>query len=710
MLVCQNQPFPGLFQCHTTDSLHRFYAEHRELLLKCTLVIVLPSHCDDGCGRVELLPGWSHPVLSLDDRRYVFLTAADQAELRQRPRDDRRQFMKLFGASMVPLRGAADDSSDASTTTMVVKKRQRDSAALMVLEESNTNYRIELALAAQRERELVARSELEKQLLEERHAAEKERLRQDLLIHYQQQQLQFLLHQQQLGVGGGGAGASQKIQVNRTVTMNDWLFGKQYPQDLSRLSLTNVTRWFNLFENPQVTAHALHNNIIVQEGLSGHTLRLLLPLTYRYNLKRVLALLLQSVAPCDRTSVQTIIDACPDRYTVVLYGGVDTPELKHRINCTTLALHCHLVMSVVKINHDNARKKARFSPVLHESQVPPYRVPSLELLALHYPSSVYFGPDTYLTHDFTIPLKQHKPLEGGGDDSRDEDDDSGEDNDDDDGEPQRKKQRQETATTKGMGTGHNKCCPYCCFPARTLSQGDSYKMSHHPINCPAIALCSRNEAELLGHVRARCVQSLQAQVGKKKKRVARHRLFVGRPLAQPARQGKADDVAFNFDTTTLFRHTTGEEETGGQHFNGLRVNRQRHATMLASVLDTLRVQLEGPLFGQLHGAVARLMGCFYDMECAGGDSHALPPLRTLLYDEFGEKFLKKHYPAEAKKPASQPVLTDSALYFSLDSTSQLAQHNAATVTVQGVPQTVYAFFLTEYQAERMQQHCFVTPV
>lgn len=702
MLLCKNDAekerprlpiarVEQLFQYHTMESLQEFYARHRELLLRSTLLLVIPKSASlmempEGCLGVSLVTGLQKPVYPLDTRLYAFLNATDQEIMKSRPRKERSEFLQLYQHCMFHILQAEN--------ALMPLKRKRD-VALEQLQEVNTTYRIQLALAAQREQQLVTQNELEKQLLLERHEAEKQKLRDQLHIEYQNQQLFFLMQQQQQqqqlsGIQGAGMGQPVRTQtVNRTVTMNDWLNKNYYTQDLTRLNLINQSRWFNLFENVAINIETLYSNIIVDTSYGSHSIRLLLPLTYRYRLKRVLFVISASLKENQRDSLQTIINACPDAYTVILYGGVNLPDLKHRINCTILAVHCHLVMAVDKINHQNAKKEGRFSLVLHDTNLPAHMSPSLDLLASHYPSSVYFGPGTFLTHDFTIPLVQHRPLDANSDDN------------DDDNETRRQTKKQKKSRTtkpkeaglKGIGTGHGKCCPYCCFPARTLSQGDVYKESHQPINCPFITLCSRNEAEILEHIRLRCSASLGTKNSKKNK-IATHKYIVGKEAKKLART----DVVFAFDRTTVMRHATPEELDAGAHDNGLRLNRQRFVESCRDVYDTLKTQIDGPLFGELNVSVARSMSLFRDME---QDT----PLRSLLYDEFGEKFVKTRFHPETKKPL-RTFDNDDGLYFSLDSTQPYPQ---TMVCVNGVQQTAFSFYCAEYQNECLQQRCYLGP-
>jgi hypothetical protein len=590
-------------------------------------------------------------------------------------------FLRQYGHSMFPIGNGRKRSSDE------MNRQLQDT-------------RIQLALARQREHDVEEKHDMEKQLLAQEHELEVQRLR----IQFQQQQLDFVLRfqqqqQQQQPVQSTATTTTMSTTRNRTVTMNDWLYGKFYQQqqDVSRLSLVNATRWSNLFDNPALHAEQLLANTIVHGSLASRSVRLALPLTFRYRLRKVLSLLLQQQGS-EAKAVQQIIDACPHDYTVILYGGVNVSPLKHRINCTILALHCHLVMSVERMKTDTVRKQSRFSPILHEATVPAYRQPSLDLMARHYPSSVYFGPGTYLTQDFTIPLKQHRPIGSVAEGEEDDDDEE----DGEVTERQKKKQKTAESGTKGIGTGHNKCCPYCCFPARTLSQGDVYKKSHHPINCPAIALASENEAEVLGHIRARCLQSVQSPPGKKKKRIAAHTFIVGKQTTEKS-GASLDSIVFQCGDNTVTRLATPEELDRGEHYYGLRLNRQRFTTMCRDVRETLKTQLEGALFGELHPVARRLMECFADME-----RDPVPPLRSLLYDEFGEKFMATRFPVESKKVPRVPVPEFApSLYFSLDSSLNRPQ---TVVTANGVQQTALDFYVAEYQAECLQQHCYLAPM
>jgi hypothetical protein len=680
-----------LLRYHSRDALERFHAEHAELLRSSVLMMVVPLA--ERVAEYTVLER-AKPVYALDRRQYVFLSRDDYRAMRRRSRSELADFMARHHGCLFKI---VSDGGGASASSPPVKtpneralvKRKRaddadDETAMVVvsreLHEQNAEMRVRLALA-ERECEYAAQEharELER--LREQHEQEKRLLRAELTVEALTKHLK----------SGNSAAAAQPL----VRTKLQWLNGQLYQQDLSRLALQNATRWFNLFQNPDLTLDRLHAAVQIERvvGAPRHKqLRVLLPVTYRYSLRRIVQSIAVALEHTNEAYMQALLEAVPSDYRVVLYGGAHLPAVKHAINCTILALHLHLCRQARLINRKLADEGENWSVKLcdQEAGAVQHLTPSLDLMAQHYPSTVYSGQGTYLLADMTMPACYQK--------SRSTTKSSKSGASATGGTTGNKSRRTETqhSPTKGLGTGHGKSCPYCGQLSRTLIQGANYQKSHQPINCPYIALLSQNEAVLLETLRQRCRADQARGQGKKCNKLAEHAFLVG-SNAKKCAIGGAGDLEFDLDSQTLWRHASAEELLTGEHLGGLRINRKRYVrVMRKDVQETLGVQLYGPLFGQVDQQAQYLLRALVDMEETDALSHALPPLRQLLYDEFDQKFLATRYDAQSKKALRNfDDASDDGLFFALDST---AVRSLAT-----------EHFVQMYHYECQQQQLFLT--
>jgi len=358
------------------------------------------------------------------------------------------------------------------------------------------------------------------------------------------------------------------------------------------------------------------------------------PLTYRYELREIIRKIAEVANQSHTSHVRALLEACPKHYGVILFGG-QVSETDHRINATTIIVHCHLVRW--------ARQASRlcggeqWSLTVNQSEAQPtYSVPNCDLLEEFYPASQYYSEGTYLTHNMTIPVKYHLNA------STKKSAPTGK-------KPKTKEGDSPSSAVKGPGTGHNKKCPYCGERTRTLVQSKSYQISHHTTNCPAIALISSNEAVILETIRQRCLPlsagttSTNSMPRKKENKFVTHSFVLGGE--GKSRKG-GDNYEFRFGSKSLLRHATQEELIRGEHINGLRLNRTRFADLSHNVQETMVKQLDGPLFGTIDADAEAFTRCLYDMEpCNQGTN-----VRSLLYDECGRKFLESKFDRTTKKP------------------------------------------------------------
>lgn len=631
-----------LLRHHRRADLERFHHEHSALLAQSALLMVVPADCGDMEVEDETycFLGLAKHVYPLDARHYVFLSHADQRAMRHRPERELAEFMRRHSGCLFKIL--------APPKPVEKRKREEEETTLVVLREAHTEARIALALERRKRDELSERYERELVHLKTQHATEKRLLESELTVEIQQRLLQQLSLQQ-----GTLVPLQQRPAVrNRTLSRDAWIQSNLYGQDLSRLAQQPPpaqSRWFNLFTNPELTADVLMRAVQVVRVGAGlrQRWRLLVPLTYRYPLRRIIQCLAQALGQAQATHIKALLAACPADYTVVLYGAGLT-DVKHRVNASTLALHLHLVLAARTINRANDEAGHNWRVKLCDAELPTHCVPSLDLLMEHYPASVYSGPGTYLTHDMAMPVRYHVV-----------------------NQPQalattattktKKNKSRKTAEgqtpSKGLGTGHGKRCPYCGQAAHTLIQGTNYCISHHPTRCPAIALLSQNEATLLATLRQRCQVGGGAD-GRAPGKLARHDFLVGKRSKKLSGGGGAGDRVFAFDSETLLRAASGEELERGEHDNGVRYNRQRLGEMRQRVMDTLQTQLDGPLFGPVDPQVAHLTRELAD---AADERVAL---RDQLYDEHDRLYRQAHTNPETRKP--EHTFDDAGLFFALD--------------------------------------------
>jgi hypothetical protein len=213
------------------------------------------------------------------------------------------------------------------------------------------------------------------------------------------------------------------------------------------------------------------------------------------------------------------------------------------------------------------------------------------------------------------------------------------------------------------GTGQNKRCPYCEERERTLVPSNLYQITHQPSRCPAIALTSSNEAVILETLRERC-RAVNDSTGVPRKvvnKLVNHCFLVG------GEGKKGGGGQFRFDGRSLLRHATQEELSLGQHINGLRLNRARFLEMRRKVYETMTMQLGGPLFDTIDTDAASFVLSLGDM-CSAITSQTT--VRSLLYDECGQKFLASKFDPTTRRPLVG-LDAEERLFFQLESAKDL---------------------------------------
>jgi len=630
-----------LLRYHSAESLRRFHDEHQALIKRSVLLMVVPL--EQRIDKYKVMD-CTKTVYALGGRQYVFLSREDYNAMRRHSKTDLAAFMERHRGCLFKIVASTQQTSippDQQPERALAKRKRSDEEStsdsnemaielVSRLHEQNTEIRVKLALA-----------EHELERLHAQHEQEKRLLRVELTVEALTKQLK--------------SGSLIASPINLTRTKTQWLQGQQYTQDLSRLVLFNATRWFsNLFQNPELTLERLHAAVQIERvpGAARYKqLRVIVPVTYRYSLRRIVHALAEALGHGGEPYIQTLLEVCPSDYRVVLYGGAAMPDVKHAINCSILALHLHLCKQARMINRKLVDEGENWQVKLCDQELGSVQhlTPTLDLLAHHYPSAVYSGLGTYLLFDMTMPACYMT----GGKSSTTSSNKSN------------KSRRTETqqSPTKGLGTGHGKNCPYCGQLSRTRIQGNNYQKSHQLINCPYIALLSQNEGVILETLRRRSIADTSRSQGKKSNKLAEHDFLVG---SNAKKVGQ--DLEFDFDSQTLFRQAAPEELAAGEHDGGVRINRRRYVrVMRKDVSDTLGTQLYGPLFGQIDQQVQHLLSALYDMEEVDEQGHALP-LRQLLYDEFDQKFLEGRYDPQTKKAMRNfDDASDDGLYFTLDS-------------------------------------------
>jgi hypothetical protein len=666
-----------LLKHHTGEELARFYEEHRALLERSVILMVLPRRVE--ADHYNLPHNLVKEVYSLGERQYLFLSERDRRELARLPEKEELRFTRQHKGCLFRI---------MPVTTVGQHKRKLETHNEVVLvREANTELRIRLALE-KRERE-VERDNYEREMetLRERYDNEKKLMQANLTIEFQERELSRLLtmpspQQSIIPV------ARPPTIKNRTLTMKDWLGPNLYNQDyVHTLQPHRTQRWQNLFTNPALTPELLRTHMFVAR-ITNYKLRLVLPLTYRYNLATIIRLVAAESNQSRASHVESLLEACPKDYSVVLYGGMATTDLEHRINCSTIAVHCHLVRWAQEIRRRSADEM--WSLTVNQAEQPAHCVPSLELLEEFFPSSVYYTAGSYLTHNMTMPLLYggEKSAEKTGKKKKSVKK----------AVPEVKKVKTGKESGGGLGTGHGKKCPYCTKWTRTLVQGSNYQLSHHPTHCPAIALLSANEAVVLETLRQRCQPSTTTNSAgglprKKENKFVSHSFVMGGE--SKARKGAGAAHEFSFDSKSLLRHATPEELDAGEHINGLRVNRRRMRELRRTVQETLRTQLDGPIFDAVDTATESFVGCLYDMEVLP-TTHKLPAVRSLLYDEFGQKFLESRFEKTTKK-ALHGFDAEEALFFSLDTSKNPSPRLLRYMDYYGSQLTAQQFFLLSTQ-------------
>lgn len=649
---------------HTPEALERFHAEHRALLRHSVLLLAVPD--EEPVAEYAVL-GLHKQVYTLDRRQYVFLSRDDYMQMKQRSRDELAAFLARHHGCLFKILPETDQATLAEERVLVKRKREDTE------DDETVEIRVRLALLErERERdEMEHARELER--LEDKHQQELRLLRAELTVEALIKQLQLRTAQ----------------QANLMRTKKQFLQSvNQYGQDLSRLQLHNGTRWFNLFQNPEITLERLHAAVYVERlMLSGpKSLRLIVPVTYRYSLRRIIQCLAEAQEQQKQSHVKALLDACPPEYRVVLFGGPHLPEVKHSVNCSILALHLHLIRRARQIQREAADAGKMWTVKLcdQEAGQVSHLTPSADLMAAHYPAAVYSGMGTYLLPDMTMPVCYVKPASSSSSSASVATQ----------SEKTAGKKSRRAATkrspSEGMGTGQGKLCPFCSRLSRMLIQGNNYKKAHQLINCPFIALHSQNEAAILETLRLRCIIDAAPGQGKKCNRLAEHAFLVG----QEAKRLPGGDLEFVFDSQSLWRQATPEEMQAGEHDNGLRLNRRRYMKMRRDVHESLGTQIFGPLFDQVDTHAQHLLRALYDMEAVDERSGALPPLRDLLYDETDRKFLDGRYDKLTKRALRNfEDSTEDGLYFTLDSGK--------------VRSLATEHFMQLYQHECLQQQIFL---
>lgn len=704
-----------LLQYHTRETLEAFATQHSRLLHRSVMIMILPPSEPSNLSQYNVL-GRLKPVIPLDGRQYVFLSREDHRAIKSCPREELEHFMrrhqqnlfKIFPpqrqqlAALPPNKRKRLNSGDEEGDGMDIVPAS--------LSPSSSEPRSEIMLAVERrEREIEREQYLrEMEALRERHALELRLQRAELTV-------EALLKHFKVGDAGTNQLSQSSFSLSaatnqRSLTKRQWLHGTLYAQNLTRLSLQNATRWFNLFHNRDLTLERLHSACFVDRVPGAPTdrpLRLIVPVTYRYSLKRIIQLLALAQGQSNASFVTQLLKDCPENYRVVLFGGQNMPEVKHRVNCTVLALHLHLVKQAIVIKRQLADARETWSVKLCDQEVGavPHTTPSPDLLALHYPAACYSGLDTYLLPDMTMPAyylspvsQKNKPMQTTNSSSSSSGSTMVETSSNkakkSPGKSRRTEVHQQASNNKGIGTGNGKRCPYCGQLSRTLIQGTNYQVMHQLINCPWIALLSQNEAVILETLRRRCLEDMAPRKhGKKNNKLAEHAFLMG-SNAVSLGTGVTRDVQFgDLDSQTLLRHATEVELQSGDHIHGLRINSKRYIrTMRRDVSDTLATQLNGPLFGLVDQQVQSLLAPLIDTE-----DLTTTPLRLQLYDEFDQKFMAMRYDPQTKKlsPGVRNFddATEDGLFFSLDSTQA---RSFAT-----------EMFAKSYQMDVMQQQLFL---
>lgn len=428
-----------LLEFHTRDALALFAQQHRHLLAQSVLLLVVPVSEPVSLYDVQIEGIAAKPVYRLDDRQYVFLSRSDYTAMRRRPQSELESFMARHSRCLfkvlpeaqqqpptsLPLvkRKRVDEDDDEQQRMMVVSGGDGDSGGDIYRRNSEEMV---VALAMEKRNREVEREQYERELemLREKHANE-------LRIQKLELTVEALLSQ--LNVSSGVAVVSsvngsdgmvtttkqqQQQQQRVSITKRQWLLGNQYAQNLTRLSLQNATRWFNLFHNPELTLDRLHAACYFERvpgAPLNRQLRLIVPVTYRYSLKRIIQLLASAQNQLNEPHTQQLLEACPDAYRVVLFGGggglQQIPEVKHRVNCTVLAMHLQLVRHARQIKRQLADAGETWSISLcdHEVGAVQHLAPCVDLLSMHYPAACYSGMGTYLLPDMTIPAYYLQP-------------------------------------------------------------------------------------------------------------------------------------------------------------------------------------------------------------------------------------------------------------------------------------------------------------
>lgn len=650
---------------HGSAALRDFYAQHAALFETNVLLVEL-------IGAVETehrFAGLCKPVYALGEGACIFIDAEDQRHLKSEPESVRRHLAMAYRDAIFQI-----EARHAPSGTEIVKrpaeevwqpyeqqpvtKRARlgDDSFERVIRE-NCEKAVTLAL---RDPQVAA--------LRREHALELQVMHQQCQLAMQERELALW---RQFGIGLGGANTPQ---LSATPTprgvrrVSEWLGENRYGQDLSQSpGFASLPTWAFLFgHEPRLTPQIMDAALSV-ESVGNGRVRLVVPLTYRYSLSRVIALL---GARCRDSAWHRCTAACDPRHQIVLYdnvapvdGDAEARQRAHAhdvLNSDNLAVHLHMMMKAQELTQrEQTRGTREWRLCLPESE--PRFAPALEIIAEHYPHAALFGPQTPLTHDMGLYLKNTFGGSGSG------------------GKKGKK---------SGMGTGKNKKCPFCCVLARMTKQGEkAYSRSHQPKKCSMFALISNNEADLLLCL----LHTLQASEASDRhgESLLHHEFLFG--AATPQKKGDVLDLG----RQTLLRHATETELLTGQHINGLRINSELLVALSRTAYAKMRQQFENSLlFGELDTAAAALVEMLTGVTRVQGQ---IPAVRALVRAGDGLPFLATRFVPQTKQPLRQFV---GELYFSLETRPPISPTLGAHGAFVEREHAAQDAFLARYYAER----------
>jgi hypothetical protein len=752
LLVPLDDPV-GLLQHHTQESLRRFYRAHRTEFASNVMMIALPEsdHVDTGRDTVDIDTRVlkNKRVYRLDKRQYIFISEKEcDAIMGNMSRMDQVRFQKKYEDCIYTINSQQQQPPKSATVSDVAdqslaKWQELPPQLVSVLQQWKDEH------------DSVLSHNYELQQENERHRAEKEATELRHRLQLQEVELQYHRQLQQYmslstsfnsntprltlpsatsslynnnnnttslismsTIQGGGDDCLTNTQPARELSgvtrVSEWIGPNRYGHEQTkwlgrdRMAQHSYQKWDGMFNNPLINNQYLHSLIQVTAGTTtrGHQFRLCVPLTYQYNLRTVLQTLKTGTGYRQRCHWDTLIDACPAEYRVVLSAlhplDETQADLDNTRNCVVLAIHLHFIMVARMIDRTGNLSKGKWRSCCETGmlQQPQARLtPDLSILEDWYPSSLHFGSDTLMTFDLCIRAQYQEgaPKKGSNNnnntrkkhttpslstprhtkvaspsktqrgrasakrrnsdesDDGDDDDDDDEDDDDDNGDGDEdgyilkkaqpageKKKGGVSRSVKGGMGTGNGKTCQFCRSLAIVVKKSGKAQVSHHTNMCPLLAVLSNN-----EVDILNQLQLACQQGDKKKlsTLLKHKFIFG------IEEDQADQDLMKLGERTLPRHATADELATGQHVNGLRINEACLQRLRQSIRQSMRNHLGSDLlFGTMDPVVQQAIGELDGLrELVAANKNTMPPVRKLIFDSDYKGFVSNKFDDCAKK-------------------------------------------------------------